>query len=58
MYLLHTLFEDLGSVTELHEKIANEDTEIHSLDPRNYLFNGQEEGLSFWPRNHQLSEYQ
>jgi hypothetical protein len=29
---------------ELHEKIANEDTELHSLDPRNYLFNGQEEG--------------
>jgi hypothetical protein len=28
----------------LHEKIANEDTELHSLDPRNYLFNGQEEG--------------
>jgi hypothetical protein len=44
MYLLHTLFEDLGSVTELHENIANEDTEVHSLDPRNYLFNGQEEG--------------
>ncbi len=42
MYLLCTLFEDLGSVTELHEKIANEDTELHSLDPRNYLFNGQE----------------
>ncbi len=44
MYLLHTLFEDLGSVTELHENIANEDTEVHSSDPRNYLFNGQEEG--------------
>ncbi len=44
MYLLRTLFEDLGSVTELHEKIANKDTELHSLDPRNYLFNGQEEG--------------
>jgi hypothetical protein len=44
MYLLCTLFEDLGSVTELHEKIANKDTELHSLDPRNYLFNGQEEG--------------
>jgi hypothetical protein len=54
MSLLCTLFEDLGSVIELHEKIANKDTEIHSLDPRNYLFNGQEEGdLSFWPRNHQ-----
>ncbi len=26
------------------KKIANEDTELHSLDPRNYLFNGQEEG--------------
>jgi hypothetical protein len=44
MYLLCTLLEDLGSVTELHEKIANKDTELHSLDPRNYLFNGQEEG--------------
>ncbi len=33
----------LGSVIELHEKIANKDTEIHSLDPRNCLFNGQEE---------------
>ena len=41
--LLHTLFEDLGCAIELHEKIANEDTELHSLDPRNYLFNGQEE---------------
>jgi hypothetical protein len=39
---LCTLFEDLGSVTELHEKIANKDTELHSLDPRNYLFNEQE----------------
>jgi hypothetical protein len=25
------------------QKIANEDTELQSLDPRNYLFNGQEE---------------
>ncbi len=43
MSLLCTLFEDLESVIELHEKIANKDTEIHSLDPRNYFFNGQEE---------------
>jgi hypothetical protein len=42
--LLCALFEDLGCAFELHEKIANEDTELHSLDPRNYLFNGQEEG--------------
>ncbi len=42
--LLCALFEDLGFAIELHEKIANEDTELHSLDPRNYLFNGQEEG--------------
>jgi hypothetical protein len=41
--LLCPLFEDLGYAIELHEKIANEDTELHSLDPRNYLFNGQEE---------------
>ena len=44
MCLLHALFEDLGCAIELHEKITNEDTELHSLDPRNYLFNGQEEG--------------
>jgi hypothetical protein len=42
--LLCTLFEDLGCAIELHEKIANEDTALHSLDPRNYLFNGQEKG--------------
>ncbi len=42
--LLCTLVEDLGCAIELHEKIANEDTELHSLDPINYLFNGQEEG--------------
>ncbi len=44
MCLLCTLFENLGCAIELHEKIANEFTELHSLDPRNYLFNGQEEG--------------
>jgi hypothetical protein len=38
------LFEDLGCAIELHKKIANEDIELHSLDPRNYLFNGQEDG--------------
>ncbi len=37
--LLCTLFEDLGCAIELHEKIANEDTELHSLDLRKYLFN-------------------
>jgi hypothetical protein len=42
--LLHALFEDLGCAIELHEKIANEDNELHFLDPRNYFFNGQEEG--------------
>ncbi len=42
--MLYALFEDLGCAIELHEKIANEDTELHSLDPRNYLFNGQDEG--------------
>jgi hypothetical protein len=42
--LLHTLFEELGCAIELHEKIVNEVTALHSLDPRNYLFNGQEEG--------------
>ncbi len=47
--LLRPLFEDLGCAIELHEKIANEYTELHSLDPRNYLFNGQEEGDNlFW----------
>ncbi len=44
MYLLCSLFENFGSVAKLHENIANEDTEIYSLNPRNYLFNGQEEG--------------
>ena len=42
--LVCALFEDLGCAIELHEKIANDNTELHSLDPRNYLFNGQEEG--------------
>ncbi len=42
--LLCTIFEDLGCAIELHEKIANEVTALHSLDLRNYLFNGQEEG--------------
>ncbi len=42
--MLCALFEDLGCAIELHEKIANEDTKLHSLDPRNYLFKGQEEG--------------
>ena len=42
--LLCTLFEDLGCAIELHEKIANEFTALHSLDPRNYLFHGQERG--------------
>jgi hypothetical protein len=41
--LLCTLFEDLGYAVELHDKLANEVTELHSLDPRNYLFNGHEE---------------
>ncbi len=44
MCLLRTLFEDLGCAIELHEKIANEVTALHSLDPRKYLLNGQEEG--------------
>jgi hypothetical protein len=42
--LLCILFEDLGCANELHEKLADEVTELHSLDPRKYLFNGQEEG--------------
>ncbi len=42
--LLCALFEDLGCAIELHETIVNEDTDFHSLDPRNCLFNGQEEG--------------
>ncbi len=44
MCLLCTLFEDLECAIELHEKRVNEVTALHSLDPRNYLFNGQEEG--------------
>ncbi len=58
MYLLCSLFEHLGSVAKLHEEIANEDTEIYSLDPRNYLFNGQEEGDYLLAKNHQCSKYQ
>ncbi len=42
--LLCALFEDLGCAIELHEKIANEDTKLHSSNPRNYLFDGKEEG--------------
>jgi hypothetical protein len=42
--LLHTLFEDLECAIELHEILVNEVTALHSLDPRKYLFNGQEEG--------------
>jgi hypothetical protein len=38
--LLCTLFEDLGCAIELHEKLANEFTKLHSLNPRNYLFDG------------------
>jgi hypothetical protein len=44
MYLLRSLFENVGCVAKLHEEIANENTEIYSLSPRNYLFNGQEKG--------------
>jgi hypothetical protein len=42
--LLCTLFEDFGCAIELHEKILNKVTALHSLNTRNYLFNGQEEG--------------
>ncbi len=42
--LLCTLFKDLGCAIELQEKLANEVTELHSLDLRNYLFNGHKEG--------------
>ncbi len=42
--LLCTLFEDLGCAIEMYEKVVNEVTALHSLDPKNYLFNGQEEG--------------
>jgi hypothetical protein len=42
--LLCALSDNLGCAIELHEKIANEDTKLHSLDPRNHLFNGQEKG--------------
>jgi hypothetical protein len=42
--LLCILFDNLGYAIKLHAKFADEVTELHSLDPRNYLFNGQEEG--------------
>jgi hypothetical protein len=38
------LFEDLGCAIESHVKFRGEITKLHSLDPRKYLFNGQEEG--------------
>jgi hypothetical protein len=41
--LLCILFEDLGCAIKLHEECADNVTEKHSLDPRKYLFNGQEE---------------
>jgi hypothetical protein len=54
VHLLCALFEHLGCAIELHEKIANDDIELHSLDLKTYLFNGQEEGdYLFWARNHQ-----
>jgi hypothetical protein len=42
--LLCILFEDLGCAIELHEKFADEVTDLHSLELRKYPFNGQEEG--------------
>ncbi len=44
MSLLRILFEDLGCAIEFHEKFVDELTDLHSLDPRKYLFNGQEGG--------------
>ncbi len=43
MYLLCSLFESLGIVARLHEEIVNEDSKTYSLDPRNYIFDGQDE---------------
>ncbi len=42
--LLCTLLEDLGCAIELHAKLVNEVTELHSLVLKKYLFNGQVEG--------------
>jgi hypothetical protein len=42
--LLQILFEDLRCAIKLHSKFVDEVTELHSLDLRNYLFNGQEGG--------------
>jgi hypothetical protein len=42
--LLHILFENLGCAIKLHAKFGDEVTKLHSVDPRNYLFNGQEGG--------------
>jgi hypothetical protein len=44
MSLLHILYEDLGCAIESHEKYVDNVTEQRSLDPRKYLFNGQEKG--------------
>ncbi len=45
--LLCTLFEDLGCAIDLHEKIANEVTALHSLDPRNYLLMDKKKEITF-----------
>jgi hypothetical protein len=42
--LLCILIEDLGCDIKLHAIFADEVTKLQSLYPRNYLFNGQEEG--------------
>jgi hypothetical protein len=38
------LFDNLGCAIKLHAKFVDGVTKLHSLDPRNYLFNGQEGG--------------
>jgi hypothetical protein len=43
MYLLRSLFENIGCIAKLHKETVNEDTEIYSMRTRNYLFNGQKE---------------
>jgi hypothetical protein len=44
VYLLCIQFEDLGHAIKLHVKFVDEMMELLSVDPRNYLFDGQEGG--------------
>ncbi len=56
MCLLCALFEDLGCAVELHEKIANADTELHSLDLRNYLVMDKKKEITFLGKDSSMKQ--